>query len=404
MMKKKLVVQVVLYKNKNMDYKYSTINVRELLELTTSGKINLSPAYQRGFIWSLPDQKALIRTISKRYPLPNLFIRVLENGKMEMVDGQQRCRTIIKFYKGEIKITNRDKIEVCNTEDFLKYTLQVAYIHNASDTEIREVYYYINKKGISLNDPERQKAYYSDTLFLKLAEDLSGNQSLINLDLFSDKSITRFNDREFIQELIGYLYMYNQDKSNNINLGFEGLRDKKLYIEREMFTNDINESEFDSLKQSFEKILEVLSVWDSLHPLNKSRYKQKSDFYTLFCFLNKYKNLEENLLKYQYQILLLLNGKDKNGEQFIRPTNDECDVLKNYAINCVSQSNSRKAREERLMFFESILLNKHSIEYIENNPSLLSLVTYLSKLYSDEKIDLVKVGDYYLIDLNLING
>lgn len=81
-----------------MHYEYSTITIRELLELTISEKLDLSPSYQRGFIWSLPDQKSLINTISKGYPLPNLFIRVLKDGQMEMVDGQQRSRTIIKHW------------------------------------------------------------------------------------------------------------------------------------------------------------------------------------------------------------------------------------------------------------------------------------------------------------------
>ncbi|MDQ6469010.1 DUF262 domain-containing protein [Flavobacterium sp. LHD-80] len=258
-----------------MYYKYNTITIRELLELTKTEKINLSPSYQRGFIWSLPDQKALINTISKGYPLPNIFIRVLGNGQMEMVDGQQRSRTIIKHNKGEVKITSKDNIELSDEETFLDYIIQVAYIYEISDEQIREVYYFINKKGINLNDPERQKAYYSDTLFLKLAEELSNNQSLINLDLFSDKTVSRFNDRDFIQELLGYLFKYDEDKKNKINIGLEGIRDKKIYIEKELFSNDISEDEFTSLFNSFERIINILSGWNDIYPINKTRYKQK---------------------------------------------------------------------------------------------------------------------------------
>lgn len=387
-----------------MHYEYSTIRICELLELTNSEIINLSPSYQRGFIWSLPDQKALIRTISKGYPLPNLFIRVLNDNKMEMVDGQQRSRTIIKFYKDEIKITSKDDIQIPNHEIFLNYVLQVAYIHEASDDEIREVYYYINKKGVNLNDPERQKAYYSNTLFLKLAEELSNNQSLINLDLFSDKSISRFNDREFIQELIGYLYKFTEDVNNNIHTGFEGIRDKKTYIEKEMFPNDISQSEYESLSTTFDKILNILTDWNRLYPINLTRYKQKSDFYTLFCFLNKYQNLSKELLDYQYRILLFLNQKDKNDNQFIRPTNEDCDAFKKYAINCVSQSNSKKAREERLSFLESILLNTEQIENIEENQILLSVLTYLSEQYGEDKVELIKFNNYNLLNIDLLNS
>lgn len=387
-----------------MHYKYSTITIRELLEFATSEKINLSPPYQRGFIWSLSDQKALIRTISKGYPLPNLFIRVLEDNKMEMVDGQQRSRTIIKFNKNEIRITSRDNIEVCDTETFLNYVLQVAYIYQISNEEIREIYYYINKKGINLNDPERQQAYYSDTLFLKLAEELSNNQLLINLDLFSDKLMSRFNDREFIQELLGYLYKFIDDKNNNVNTGFEGIRDKKIYIEKEIFSVDINEKEYEVLRTEFQNILIVLSDWNNIYPINQTRYKQKSDFYTIFCFLNKHGNVSKSLLEYQYRILLFFNQKDKNENQFIRPTNEECDALKKYAINCVSQSNSKKAREERLLFWESILLNTEDIDNVENNPTLLSVLNYFGGQYGDDKVELIKIQKYNLLDIELLNN
>lgn len=387
-----------------MHYKYSTITIRELLELTISERINLSPSYQRGFIWSLPDQKALINTISKGYPLPNLFIRVLENGQMEMVDGQQRSRTIIKHSKGDIKITSKDNIELCDKETFLDYVIQVAYLYEISDEQIREVYYFINKKGINLNDPERQKAYYSDTLFLKLAEELSNNQSLINLDLFSDKTVSRFNDRDFIQELLGYLFKYEEDKKNKINVGVEGIRDKKVYIEKELFSNDITEDEYKSLSNSFEVIINILSRWNDIYPINKTRYKQKNDFYTIFCYLNKYNKLPIDLLDYQYRILLFLNQKDNEGNQFIRPTNEESEALKNYAINCVSQSNSKKAREERLLFWESILLNKVDFESIEKNPSMLSILTYLEDLFTEDKIELKSIYEYLLIDVDLLNN
>src|SRR3970282_381788 len=127
-----------------MEYKYSTITIKELLDSALTEKIDLSPSYQRGFIWSLSDQKALVRTISKGFPLPNLFIRVLKDGKMEMVDGQQRSRTIIKYHKGEIKIKSSDNIDEAGNDFFLNYQLPVVYIHDTSDEEIREIYYYIN--------------------------------------------------------------------------------------------------------------------------------------------------------------------------------------------------------------------------------------------------------------------
>ena len=96
------VVQAVLYKIIVMNYSIKSLTIKSLIEMIEGGNLDLSPSYQREFIWSLKDQKELIKTIQKVYPLPNLFINKLENGSFEMVDGQQRSRSIYRHYKDEI--------------------------------------------------------------------------------------------------------------------------------------------------------------------------------------------------------------------------------------------------------------------------------------------------------------
>ena len=41
----------------------------------------------------------------------------------------------------------------------------------------------------------------------------------------------------------------------------------------------------------------------------------------------------------------------------IRPTQEHCDPLRDYARNCVSQSNSKTARMERSAFFNALMRN-----------------------------------------------
>lgn len=94
-----------------MQYYFKTLTISELIGIIENDSLDLSPPYQREFIWSLKDQKELIKTIIKGYPLPNIFINVLQNGKMEMVDGQQRSRSIYRYYKNEIKFTKKDSLQ-----------------------------------------------------------------------------------------------------------------------------------------------------------------------------------------------------------------------------------------------------------------------------------------------------
>src|SRR5690349_5052957 len=89
-----------------MDYKFRTLRIGELVKWIENETIDLKPYYQRNDIWTKSDQQSLIDTILKGYPLPNFFIYQREKEKSEMVDGQQRARTIHRFFKGQI--TNLD--------------------------------------------------------------------------------------------------------------------------------------------------------------------------------------------------------------------------------------------------------------------------------------------------------
>jgi hypothetical protein len=80
----------------------------------------------------------------------------------------------------------------------------------------------------------------------------------------------------------------------------------------------------------------------------------------------------------------------------IRPSNEECEALRDYANNCVTQSNSKSARKNRLSFFNAILKNKE----IDDNDILLDILSYLSKIYSDQNILLKRVGEFELLDID----
>ena len=69
--------------------------------------LNLNPWYQRRSVWNDSQKSYLINTLFERKPIPTIYIRHtidLEKEKSikEVVDGQQRIRAILSFYRGEI--------------------------------------------------------------------------------------------------------------------------------------------------------------------------------------------------------------------------------------------------------------------------------------------------------------
>ncbi|MHA7056447.1 DUF262 domain-containing protein [Aquimarina sp. M1] len=371
-----------------MKYSIEEVTVRELTELVKNNKIDLNPSYQRNFIWSTNDQSSLIDTMLKGYPLPNFFIYKKSDGQFEMVDGQQRTTTIYNFVNGKVKSTKEfGKITIQDIEDdrIWEYRLPVVYLSDVKNLEtLNEFYVLINKKGKHLNIPEMNKADFYNSRFLNLANELLSHQEFIDLNLFTEASSKRMNDRSYVEELLAYLY--------------EGITEKKKIV-KSLLENDIDENEYEELKTNFKVVISIIHQMNEYIPLAKTRYKQKSDFYTLFSFVEKYREQQSSeLFSYQYKILLLLDRKDEEGRQFIRPSNDECDLLKDYATNCVSQSNSKMARLRRLSIFETVLRNTD----FQKNDGFRELLEYLSQIFGEENIDLTNVDGFELINLSLL--
>ena len=370
-----------------MDYSLKEIKVTYLVKLLDKGDIDLNPPYQRNFIWSTNDQKELIDSIIRGFPLPNFFLYEKNDGKYEMVDGQQRTTTIYNFAKSKITSSNKSgKIKINEVREvFFNYRLPVIIIKNIENPDLlNEFYALINKKGKHLNVAELNKSEYSDSKFLKLANEALTFQKFIDLNLFTDASSKRMNDRAFVEELFGYLQFGIKEKKDPVNVSYK---------------NDINNEEYYFLKNTFETVIEIIHTFNSIKKIKNTRYKQKNDFFTLFTFINDNRHININTLSYQFKILLIIDKKDKEGRQFIRPTNEDCEPFREYANNCVSQSNSKYARLKRLQFFEFILKN----EDIQKNEVLQEVMIYLSDIYGDSKIDLKQIDNFQLLDIELLN-
>lgn len=186
--------------------------------------IDLRPSYQRGYIWSADFKDKLIYSVIRYYPIGNISLRVRteRNGKgamQEVVDGQQRLTTIIKFIEddyavqGDIsrkiieyivdymgdehdsklerlkrRLNNRGKIALkfnqlpdVIQENVRAYNISITNITNASDDEIAEYFRYLQNQerlraGEIINSvPETKLESYlnrivnRDKLLLKLS-------------------------------------------------------------------------------------------------------------------------------------------------------------------------------------------------------------------------------------------
>lgn len=67
------------------------------------GKLNIRPKYQRNFVYNDEQSKAVIRTLSKGFPLGIMYWVKNSDGTYEILDGQQRTISICRFIADGMK-------------------------------------------------------------------------------------------------------------------------------------------------------------------------------------------------------------------------------------------------------------------------------------------------------------
>ena len=92
-------------------FEYNELEGKGLYGL--SGQLTIQPEYQRNYIYA--DGKkdvAVIESVLKGYPLGLIYFNRLEDGRLEVLDGQQRITSLGRFIKNKfaVKINGLEQI------------------------------------------------------------------------------------------------------------------------------------------------------------------------------------------------------------------------------------------------------------------------------------------------------
>lgn len=126
------------------------------------GRLDVRPPYQREFIYKDKQRNAVIETVRKGFPLNVMYWAVREDGKYEVIDGQQRTLSICQYVNGDFSI---DGLYFSNLQDdqrkqILDYECMV-YFCSGTDSERLEWFRTINIAGEELTDQELRNAVYA---------------------------------------------------------------------------------------------------------------------------------------------------------------------------------------------------------------------------------------------------
>lgn len=217
--------------DKNMkNFDSRTYSINDFIEWEDRKQLEISPKFQRRSVWSPQAKSYLIDTILKDKPLPKIFIRATTDPKTkrtvrEIVDGQQRMRTILSFVKDGFKISkihNEEYGGMMYSElpedvqaDFLKYELSVDLLLDLSDRDILDIFARLNTYSVSLNKQELFNAKYFG-YFKQLVYKLSGDYYTFWTEnkIFTERKIVRMAEAELVTDLLIAILDGIQSKKN----------------------------------------------------------------------------------------------------------------------------------------------------------------------------------------------
>jgi hypothetical protein len=245
----------------------------------------LKPPYQRKPVWTVEQKAYLIDTILKGYLIPEIYIHreTDEGGKtiFNIVDGQQRIRSILDFLNNEFTVSEEYSPEYSdyNFEDFpleikqtiWDYTLYAREITNATEEEVRNLFKRMNKNVVALNSQELRHATYSGA-FIKTMEEIAEDEFWTENKIVTPNEIRRMKDVQYISDLYISMLKGIQDKTKEMD-------DYYKYYEENGF-----EEKFKTFKTFQNNINLIVKIFPNV---KDTRWKNKSDFYTLFMVINE---------------------------------------------------------------------------------------------------------------------
>jgi hypothetical protein len=139
------------------------------------GKIDLQPEYQREYVWSqrpeLPSR--LIESLLLDIPIPPIYFAEMPDKRLEVIDGQQRLTTLMKFVNNEFVLRKLQRMSSLNGKNFKDLTdeqqdkiydssqIRSIVINTGQRPDLRyEVFERLNRGSVALTEQELRNSIY----------------------------------------------------------------------------------------------------------------------------------------------------------------------------------------------------------------------------------------------------
>jgi hypothetical protein len=228
-----------------------TRTVFEIVRRIKQGIFQLAPDY----IWTKNQQSRLIESCLMRIPLPVFYLAEEPDGKIIVVDGQQRLTTFSRYLSNEFALQGLAKESSLNNQKFedlspklqnrLEDTQLTLYsIDNKVPEEARlDIFERVNS-GVPLTRQQMRHALYSGpaTQWLKEQAQQEHFLKIVNL---KDSDKKEMRDREIINRFCGFYLLGVEEYPNDESMD-------KFLAQSLKYMNTMNEDKLTELANRFQ--------------------------------------------------------------------------------------------------------------------------------------------------------
>lgn len=200
--------------SKKIDFFITEYSI-EILALKMKDQEYYIPEYQRANTWEIERKSRFVESIMMGLPIPFIFFWESSDGRLEIVDGSQRLRTLKEFLYNELTLTKLKVIPELNGfkfDDLLESrqrkvknrSIRGIVLNEHADSQARfDLFNRINTGPKVANRAEIRRGS-SGGPFLDMVIDLSADPLFIALAPMSEKAAAERENEDLITRMFAY--------------------------------------------------------------------------------------------------------------------------------------------------------------------------------------------------------
>lgn len=220
-----LIEQQIKGNQKDFDFdirEYTVDVLTQQFDPDPSGQSDIFiPEYQRDDVWNIKQKSLLIESLLIGLPIPYIFVADIDetlekdaDGRVEIIDGAQRTRTIYQFKNNNFALTGLERLPALEgayfkdlphsrQRRFGRTTIRLIELKNINEDGRRLMFDRLNSGGSPLKDMEKRIGVISDPI-IKLIRKLADSEKFKSLVPLPEAKLNRKEHEEYVLRFFAY--------------------------------------------------------------------------------------------------------------------------------------------------------------------------------------------------------